>query len=150
MDNAIQFRLCSAEHILSLRARILRDGRHVDTARFAEDNFNETRHYCVDAGPVAIACLSLIRRESTGAWVFQLRGMAVETSWQKRGMGQRLLRYAEQDIRRLHNKTVIWCNVRNMAIPFYTKAGYSIISEPFEIAGIGPHVVMQKNVSPRI
>lgn len=148
MNETLQFRLCTAELILPLRARILRDGKSAETARFAEDHSEGTVHYCVHSGSLVIACLSLIPRESQTDNVFQLRGMAVEASWQTRGIGTRLLGFAEQDIHSRYGGAIIWCNVRKVAIPFYAKAGYRIVSEPFDIPGIGLHVVMQKQLVP--
>lgn len=39
----------------------------------------------------------------------------------------------------------LWCNARLEAVDFYRRAGFDVVSEPFDIAGIGPHVVMARS-----
>jgi len=41
----------------------------------------------------------------------------------------------------------VWCNARRTAIGFYLNGGFTVVGEPFDIAGIGAHVVMVRPVS---
>ena len=41
--------------------------------------------------------------------------------------------------------TELWCNARLVAAAFYRRAGFDVVSEEFEVAGIGPHVVMARS-----
>ena len=43
------------------------------------------------------------------------------------------------------NNTGIWCNARIRAVPMYERRGFVIVSDIFEIEGIGPHHDMQWN-----
>ena len=49
---------------------------------------------------------------------FQLRGMATSEKFQKKGLGKRLMKYAEQ-ILKSEGVDVIWCNARTTATVFY-------------------------------
>ncbi|MBG31354.1 MAG: hypothetical protein CMI31_15360 [Opitutae bacterium] len=39
--------------------------------------------------------------------------------------------------------TDIWCNARLAAIPLYKRLGFEEVGQPFDIPGIGPHLVMR-------
>lgn len=41
---------------------------------------------------------------------------------------------------------VLWCNARVGALGFYLRLGFATIGEEFEIAGIGPHFVMWRDL----
>jgi GNAT superfamily N-acetyltransferase len=75
-----------------------------------------------------------------GSW--RVRGMATAPRARGKGVGtlvlEALLRHATtQGARR------IWCNARTPARSFYERAGLRVVSEQFEIPGIGPHFVME-------
>ena len=40
--------------------------------------------------------------------------------------------------------TRVWCNARTPAVNLYRRAGFTTISDEFEIEGIGPHYVMER------
>ena len=42
--------------------------------------------------------------------------------------------------------TELWCNARMVAVGFYRRAGFEVVSEEFDVPGIGPHVVMTRPV----
>ena len=76
---------------------------------------------------------------------FQIRGMAVLEQHQKKGFGDVLLKYCENQIR--NNKgEIIWFNARQTAIGFYEKSQYQKIGDGFEIADIGIHYVLFKKL----
>ncbi|MDQ6777225.1 MAG: hypothetical protein M3071_13635 [Actinomycetota bacterium] len=37
----------------------------------------------------------------------------------------------------------LWCNARTPARSLYERAGFDLISDEFDLPGIGPHVVME-------
>jgi ribosomal protein S18 acetylase RimI-like enzyme len=75
-----------------------------------------------------------------GEW--RIRGMATAPHARSRGTGtlvlEELLRHATA-----HGARRIWCNARAPARSFYERLGLRVVSEPFEIPGIGPHFVME-------
>ncbi len=40
------------------------------------------------------------------------------------------------------NSDLLWCNAREVALGFYTKLGFSIEGDFFDVKNIGPHKVM--------
>ena len=71
--------------------------------------------------------------------------MAVLENYRKEGFGKVLLIHCEQYCRN-KNTNLIWFNARIEAIGFYEKMGYQKKGIPFEINGIGEHVLMFKNI----
>lgn len=144
--------------ILGLRTRILRPcfeaGR---LARFPGDLDDTTRHYAARArqhGGV-IGCATLMWVElpeivtgsfpGSSAQGWQLRGMAVDASSQGAGVGSALLSFIEEDLR-VGVSTILWCNARLRATGLYERFGMRTLGERFEIEGVGPHVVMAREV----
>jgi GNAT superfamily N-acetyltransferase len=54
---------------------------------------------------------------------FQFRKFAVEPAYQKMGVGSNLLSYIT-DFVVAEGGTILWCNARFSAIPFYIKHGF--------------------------
>lgn len=75
---------------------------------------------------------------------WRVRGMASAEHARRRGAGaavlDALLGYA-----RARGATRVWCNARLGAVGFYERAGFRVVSEVFEIARVGPHVVMERD-----
>jgi GNAT superfamily N-acetyltransferase len=68
----------------------------------------------------------------------QLRGMAVAPAARGGGVGLTLVRAIEAA-----HPEGLWCNARVSALGFYEGAGWRVISETFDIPGVGPHVKMR-------
>jgi ribosomal protein S18 acetylase RimI-like enzyme len=81
-----------------------------------------------------------------GTW--RVRGMAAAPQARGKGAGtlvlDALLHHAIT-----HGARRIWCNARTPARSLYERAGLRVVSEEFEIRGIGPHFVMELTPSPR-
>lgn len=130
--------------VLALRARVLRPEKPMDTAIWPCDAQPDTRHWAARRGGVVVAVATVAReplpgdRSLTSAVGLsahdQLRGMAVAPELQGTGVGRALLDVVLADV-----AAPVWCNARQRAIPFYQRAGFRIVSETFDIAGIGPH-----------
>ena len=41
----------------------------------------------------------------------------------------------------------LWCNARLPAVGFYRRGGFEVVSDEFDVPGIGPHVVMARAVA---
>ncbi|MDY0781488.1 GNAT family N-acetyltransferase [Tenacibaculum sp. IB213877] len=76
---------------------------------------------------------------------YQLRGMATSPDARNKGLGKQLLEHAVND---LQEKEVnyLWCNAREIAVPFYEKCGFYIIGNSFEVPQIGTHYKMVKKI----
>jgi predicted GNAT family N-acyltransferase len=124
---------------------MLRSGLPRESAVFDGDDVPTTLHFgAFDETGRNIACLSLMARafEHRPAW--QLRGMASAPAWRGRGVGKELWLHAEAEARRIEPAWVFWCNPREAAAGFYERLGWRVVSERFEIPGVGPHLRMVK------
>lgn len=136
-----------ASEILDIRLAVLRKGMRIEDCHFEGDNDSSTYHLIAKEGTENIGCCSLMKKD----WSeyenlsYQLRGMAVLEPHQGRGIGAELLRAAESVVRD-KNAELIWFNARIGAMNFYQKFGYEIVSDEFEISGVGPHVKMLKRL----
>ncbi|MDO4287651.1 MAG: GNAT family N-acetyltransferase [Eubacterium sp.] len=86
-----------------------------------------------------IAILLLIPKDKT---TLQMRQVAVAENFQNKGIGRRLLAFAEK-FAKTQGFNHIVLNARQSAVPFYKKQGYHTVSEPFTELGI-PHLSMEK------
>ena len=75
-----------------------------------------------------------------GSW--RVRGMATAPEARGRGAGSAVLDALVAHARR-EGATRIWANVRVGARTLYGRAGFAVVSEPFELPEIGSHVVME-------
>jgi GNAT superfamily N-acetyltransferase len=129
-----------AETVRPLRLEVLRDGRADADVTFPTDDAGFHLAALDDDGAV-VGVTSLFPSPSAlrprrVAW--QLRGMAVASAWQGRGVGLALL---EEAVRRLRSLgvEVVWADGRDTALGFYEKAGWVVEGEGY-VTGIGlPH-----------
>jgi GNAT superfamily N-acetyltransferase len=71
----------------------------------------------------------------------QLRGMAVDNTLHKKGVGAQVLRAAEAFAHDAGKP--LWCNARVIAVGFYERFGWRIEGEAFEVPDIGTHYIMR-------
>ena len=86
-------------------------------------------------------CCILTRLDNT---TVQLRQMAVALPHQGKGLGSKVLSFAEKAATAQGYKTLMM-HARDTVIPFYRKCGYTTVGEPFSEVGIGHHR-MQKQL----
>ena len=70
--------------------------------------------------------------------------MAVGENWQGKGIGRELILFAEKFAKKKGIKQMVM-NARKVAIGFYQKLGYKIVSDEFIEVTI-PHVKMVKTI----
>ncbi len=88
-----------------------------------------------------VGCLILTSSAENKA---KMRQVAVHKSWQGKGVGKKLVRFAEEYA--LQNGiSHFYLNARETAIPFYLSMNYVVLGERFEEVGI-PHFQMEKNL----
>lgn len=111
---------------------------------FTDDDLEE------EEGSSHIACFSRQDEQIVGCCFLtpinkeriKLRQMAVDSAFQKKGIGREIMLFAEQFASQ-HKYSEIYLHARLEAVSFYTKLGYKKISDVFEEVGI-PHVEMIK------
>lgn len=146
--NTPEVKEITADDTLPLRSTVLRDGKPFDECRFAEDSKPGSFHlgYFDDKRLVGIASFYPINFDNIEEPGIQLRGMAVDEQYQGKGIGKAIVQAAYKHIGRDPAITHVWCNARKIAYRFYESQGFHFVSEEFEIAGIGPHRKMLKNL----
>ena len=132
-----------------LRSAVLRNG---GPATLPDDDDPETFHLAArdDEGRV----LGVVRfhpapcpwRPDAGA-PWQLRGMATDAAVRGSGAGRALVAEGLAQIT-ARGGDLVWCNARVTAAGFYERMGFTVVTEPFEVPGIGPHVGMLRDVTP--
>ena len=132
----------------SVRHPVLRPGKNIETCHFDGDNLDSTRHFGLFIEEELAGVASLFQSNSNlfqEKEQFQLRGMAVLEKFQKKGIGESLVKYAEENAKSRQG-TLIWFNAREIAVRFYEKMGYEKIGQPFNIGDIGTHFVMYRKL----
>ena len=130
---------------LDLRFDVLREGLPRGTEHYPGiDEDPRTTFLCAYENGELIGCstLQVDRREGCN---FRIRGMAVRPKHRNKGVGSKIVK-GLQDFARSQDSG-IWCNARIKAVPMYERCGFVIISDLFEIEGIGLHHDMQWKLS---
>lgn len=139
----------TSQETYPVRQPVLRPGKPIESCIFDGDDLPDTAHFGIYDNNNVIGIVSVFKASSplfSEAAQFQLRGMAVLPAYQKLGLGDLLLKAAEDYIKS-RNSPLIWFNAREIAVGFYKKAGYSIKGDMFKIPDVGPHYVMYKPLS---
>ncbi len=148
LKNKLEIKTIGAEETYAVRHPVLRTGKPLESCAFAGDYLETTFHLgCFYMGQL-IGVASFLENDHpehhfTNAG--QLRGMAVLDAYQGMGFGKILLTFGEERLR-TKNKTFVWMNAREIAVPFYKKSGYTIVGNVFDVVGVGPHYVMHKKI----
>ncbi|HEX2053560.1 MAG TPA: GNAT family N-acetyltransferase [Actinomycetota bacterium] len=147
MDDGLEVRAVMAAQIRPLRQLVLRPGRPPEDSVYPGDDAPATVHLGAFSNGRIVGISSLYREDRAGGDAttpgWRLRGMASAPDFRGRGIGQALLRASVERVARLGGGE-LWCNARTPAAGFYAKQGFEVVSEPFDIPGVGPHVVMRR------
>jgi GNAT superfamily N-acetyltransferase len=129
-----------------LRRHVLREGKHDAEVVFPEDDVAGAFHLAaVDDGARIVAVASFSPEPTPHrphARAARLRGMAVEPSWQNRGLGRMLVEAARERLRS-EGFEVLWANGRDSTLGFYRRLGWDVAGDGFLTeTGIPHHVVL--------
>lgn len=133
----------SATETLPLRSAVLRNYAAADQCIFPTDEIEGSFHlgYFVVEELVSVATFYPVDYPERGSGGFRLRGMATNPAFSGMGYGSELIKFAINELRSV-NASYIWCHARSAAVQFYEKLGFEVISEEFELPGIGAHFEM--------
>ena len=137
----------TAEDTYSIRHKILRKGKTIESCHFNGDYDKDTLHFGLFNNSELIGVVSFMKRKHklfSEDNQYQLRGMAVLETFQGKGLGNYFLNESEGIVSK--NCDRIWCNARIKACNLYKKNDYLIIGDSFNIEGIGLHFLMSKKV----
>jgi predicted GNAT family N-acyltransferase len=132
------------EDLLPIRNEVLREGRlKAEECRFPTDKIAGAFHlgYYVNN---ELACVVSFHPQNYGAFTgagYQLRGMATIEKYRGQGIGNQLVNFAIVYLKG-QKAGYVWCNARKKALKFYYNVGFEVVSDEFEVPGIGPHYVM--------
>ena len=132
----------------SVRHPVLRSGRPIEDCAMPGDDDATSLHLGCYHNNRLTGVVSLMNNEATfqdQPHAYQLRGMAVLPTAQGQGLGSQLL-VAAQDALRQAGNTRVWAQARIAAVPFYEKHGWQVVSDAFEIEGIGTHYQITKQL----
>ena len=135
-----------AQDTYPLRSKILRPGKPLSECYFNGDEEENTFHLGAFVNDELVSIASFYMKNSEqilDPFQFQLRGMATLEEFRGKGFSTALLKTGFPMIKNNHIQRV-WCNARVGAIGFYKSLGFEQVSEEFEIADVGTHVVMTK------
>ncbi|RTY87536.1 GNAT family N-acetyltransferase [Flavobacterium sp. GT3R68] len=138
----------AASETFSVRHPVLRQGKPIESCRFDNDELPTTHHFGLFINHNLVGAISVFEKRHplfTDERQFQIRGMAVLEDQQKKGLGESLMKYAEESVKTRNGK-LIWFNARITAVGFYQKLGYEITGEAFEITDVGTHYVLFKRM----
>ncbi|MEX8548502.1 MAG: GNAT family N-acetyltransferase [Mucilaginibacter sp.] len=132
------------KEVLAIRNEVLREGKlTLDECRFPSDQ-NEGAFHLGNFEENLLVSIASFHPQNVEGHIgqgYQLRGMATIPAFQGKGKGNQLLNFAIVYLRG-QQINYLWCNARKVALNFYTGIGFEIISDEFDVPGIGPHYVM--------
>lgn len=140
----------AAEETFAIRGLVLRPGRSLQECSFNEDKAPGTFHLGCFKDKQLIGVATYIPSKNAlfeHSFQYQLRGMAVLPSFRGRNAGHELLQAGESRLLQIQKDVFLWCNAREVAIPFYQKHGYQQTGALFMIPNICMHVLMLKTLS---
>ena len=138
----------NAEAIRPLRHSELRKGEDFSSTSYFRDNDNETFHMACIKEKKIVVCATFYPEQTQKLQAenaFRLRGMATDSSFQRRGYATGLMQESFKELKK-RDCDLLWCNARLVAVDFYKSIGFKIIGDLFDISGIGPHYYMYKKI----
>jgi len=138
----------SAKQARPLRESILRPGYPPELSVYPDDDHPLTYHSGAFHERKLIGVASIYYQappfaEQDTGW--RLRGMAVEQSYQKIGVGTALMETCFKHIID-SGGGLIWCNARTQVAPFYHSLGFRNYGKAFNIPENGPHIVLWRDL----
>ncbi|AXK34769.1 N-acetyltransferase [Streptomyces armeniacus] len=175
MATTIRTAVVPVGEIFALRWGVLRGGLPRESAVFAEDEDPDAFHlaaYGPDTAP--LGCGSFFREPFTGApgaqrppdahapapdaeaataadtataadAAYRIRGMATAEQARGRGYGTAVLRAGVVEAV-ARGARLLWCTGRTDARGFYERHGFAVSGAEFVIEGVGPHVVLVREI----
>ncbi|ARV44758.1 GNAT family N-acetyltransferase [Bacillus inaquosorum] len=144
----LEVKTISAEDTYEIRHRILRPHQSIEQCKYEQDHAEGSFHLGAFFEGTLISIASFSPQNQpllTESPAYRLRGMATLEGYRDQKAGSMLIKHAEQ---KLAEKGVqaVWCNARQHVKGYYAKLGWEERGEPFEIPGIGTHIVMCKKL----
>jgi GNAT superfamily N-acetyltransferase len=137
-----------AEEVRPLRHSELRKGQDFSTTSYIEDYEAGTFHMACIVDEKIVTCASYYPEKSIkikSKRAYRLRGMATDSNFQRKGYASDLMQELFKELKK-RDCDMAWCNARLGAVDFYKSVGFKITGDLFDIAEIGPHYYMYKEI----
>ena len=131
--------------LVELRRRLLRRPLGLDFTAGQLAAEKDDVHIAAYLDGELVGCVALRAVDGSGGGAAQLRQMAVDPRHQGRGVGARIVAFAEKLAAERGYREVV-LHARETAAPFYEKAGYTATGESFIEVTI-PHRMMVKRLA---
>ena len=144
----VNIRKVDAKKVRPLRHAELRKGQDFSTTSYIEDYEAGTFHMACIVDEKIVTCASYYPEKSIkikSNRAYRLRGMATDSNFQRKGYASDLMAESFKELKK-RDCDMVWCNARLGAVDFYKSVGFKIIGEIFDIAEIGPHYYMYKEI----
>ncbi len=142
----LKIREIQAIETYDLRLKVLKTSEKY-IYKYQGDFDTKTKHFGAFLDENCIGIVSVMKN-SLAAYSqkqIQLRGMAVAPKMQGKNVGKQLIQFIEKQYKQ-KNVSLIWCNAREYAVPFYKKLGFESIGDKFYIEHVCFHYKMIKNI----
>jgi N-acetylglutamate synthase-like GNAT family acetyltransferase len=126
-----------------LRRRVLRPGQTDDELMVPFEEHPDARWFAVEVDGTIVGCAAVLPEARQGGPIagWRVRAMATDPALRSMGVGTSLLHAcAAYAVERTGSE--LWCTARTRAAGFYLERGFHSLGEPFDLHGLGPHVVM--------
>lgn len=130
-----------AEQTLPLRSKVLKGGMPLERCRLPMDDLGFHLGCFLEGELISVASFFEEEYPGLGSGGYRLRGMATEPGYARKGYGSSVIKFAIDELKN-RGAAYIWCNARSSALDFYRKLNFEILSEEFEVSGIGAHFNM--------
>lgn len=143
----IAIRKIEAPEAYAVRKAVLRD--QIPLTEKMDGDFDETSFHLGAFVDGELACVATFMQHDSSHFSglqYRLRGMATAKEHQFKGLGKAILDEAVKILQSMQ-VSILWCNARVLAIPFYKNCGFEVIGNEFDVHLIGPHFVMYKELN---
>lgn len=145
----IDIRCVKAELVRPLRRQVLRVGLPPEATIYPGDDDPLTVHLAAYDGTgeiVGIATMCKPEDRVAGQPPYltpglRFRGVGVRPDFLRRRVGTQLVREL-RELARERGVKELWANARLTSLPFFKARRFKVVSSPFDIPGVGPHVVI--------
>ena len=137
-----------ADKVRALRHSELRKGQDFSTTSYLKDYEEDTFHMACIVDEKIVTCASYYPEKSIkikSKRAYRLRGMATDSNFQRKGYATDLMKESFKELKK-KDCDMVWCNARLGAVDFYKSVGFKITGDLFDIAEIGPHYYMYKEI----
>ncbi len=136
------------EDTYEIRHKILRPHQPFDMVKYDTDEYPGAFHLGVFDGDQLICIVSFCLEQfskTDPSERYRLRAMATLKEYRKMGAGRLAVSFAEKVLTE-KGYDFLWCKARTSALEYYKKLGFNQHGDVFDYIGLGPHVIMYKNL----